>query len=114
MSPNAIGNAQALQTSQLEELREKLRIKGEVHEKTIAHLNKAIEWTKVDHLEEDTELPPVIAESVMATRHAVRNLSQAQLVLAEYTVNEINSQMANLDEAIAKSKSPIARTTLIR
>jgi hypothetical protein len=103
MSPNAIGNAQALQTAQLEELREKLSIKGEVHEKTINYLRNSIALSSF-------EGPMTTAMERIA--QAICNLSQAQLVLAEYTVNEINSQIANLDEAIAKSKSPIARATL--
>jgi hypothetical protein len=101
MSPNAIGNAQALQTAQLEELKEKLRVKGEVHKVTIAHLKDAISLAESDD-----------ADGIII--NAIRHLAHAQLVLAEYTVNEINFQMANLDEAIAKSKSPIARATLIR
>jgi hypothetical protein len=97
MTPNAMGNAQAQQMAQLDEMSNKLKEKIAVQEK----LTTALIMAKEVASGSTNELAP-----------AIYHLADANLILAEYSLSELVSQSDMLTDAIKRARSPILTASL--
>ena len=148
MSPNAMGNANASQITQLEEMKKAIDAKVEVHGRTIDQLMSCtrfaamVEPRTCDSIIRQGQIwrcsliqghagacsssngyagPQVVAfddnkkeTDLSAIAKAITSLATAQLILAKYSLSELKTQSAILEEALSRAKSPIATATLHR
>ena len=122
MSPNAMGNANASQITQLEEMKTKIDEKVVIQEKMIAHLVSAKDamYSAKDAMyrvpEESTGnfAGNFARPGILLLAVGIGQLADSQLVLAEYSLSELKAQSLLLYEALSRAKSPIATATLHR
>lgn len=102
MSPNAMGNANASQITQLEEMKKAIDAKVEMHNKVLHELGQCLLFSQNNPFD------------MLSLSGYLGHLAAAQSIATEYSLSELKTQSAILEEALSRAKSPIATATIHR